>query len=136
MAHKLKNISEHLQKQIDLCYQHIGRNTLRKLESPSLHIELILHIVHERIGFVNFDADEKRHIETYQNLRYLFETTHIDNMKILKALIYPKDDILPLVDGSTKRRVCFCSVHSFIETSTFFFLLLLSWCLIHRCFGP
>lgn len=35
----------------------------------------------------------------------LFDTVHIDNMKILKALIYAKDDQLPLFDGSSKRRV-------------------------------
>ncbi|KAL7171614.1 hypothetical protein ACSBR2_036303 [Camellia fascicularis] len=49
--------------------------------------------------------DEKRHIEAFQMLVRLFEMAHIDNMKILKALIYAKDDQLPLVDGSTKKRV-------------------------------
>lgn len=53
-----------------------------------------------------FTADEKMHMETYQNLLNLLEMTHIDNMKILKALIYPKDDIQPLIDGSTRTRVC------------------------------
>ncbi|XP_031380311.1 protein SIEVE ELEMENT OCCLUSION B-like [Punica granatum] len=72
LAHKLKNISEHLQKQIDLCQQHIH---------------------------------EKKQLESFQNLLHLLDTIHIDNMKILKALIYPKDDIQPLIDGSTKRRV-------------------------------
>ncbi|KAF8037641.1 hypothetical protein BT93_B0495 [Corymbia citriodora subsp. variegata] len=72
LNHKLKNISEHLRKQIDKCNQHI---------------------------------EEKRHLQAYQTLLDLFETVHIDNMKILKALIYPKDDILPLVEGTTKKRV-------------------------------
>ncbi|XP_050205524.1 protein SIEVE ELEMENT OCCLUSION B-like [Mercurialis annua] len=49
--------------------------------------------------------DEKRHIEAYQTLIRLFETSHVDNMKILRALIYAKDDQLPLYDGHTKRRV-------------------------------
>ncbi|CAK7332481.1 unnamed protein product [Dovyalis caffra] len=48
--------------------------------------------------------DEKRHIEAYQTLVILFETFHVDNMKILKALIYAKDDQLPLIDGSTMKR--------------------------------
>ncbi|XP_010029068.1 protein SIEVE ELEMENT OCCLUSION B [Eucalyptus grandis] len=72
MDHKLKNIYEHLQKQIDICKQYI---------------------------------EEKRDIEAYQTLLNLFETIHIDNMKVLKALIYPKDDILPLVEGTSKKRV-------------------------------
>ncbi|KAL3723050.1 hypothetical protein ACJRO7_035264 [Eucalyptus globulus] len=72
LHYKLKNIYEHLQKQIDICNQYI---------------------------------EEKRYLEAYQNLVNLSETIHIDNMKILKALIYPKDDILPLVEGTTKKRV-------------------------------
>lgn len=43
-------------------------------------------------------------MEAYQTLVRLFESMHIDNMKILKALFYSKDD-MPLVDGYTKRRV-------------------------------
>lgn len=49
--------------------------------------------------------DEKKSHEAYQMLVKLFDSVHIDNMKILKALIYAKDDLQPLVDGSTKRRV-------------------------------
>ncbi|KAL5717956.1 hypothetical protein ACHQM5_010904 [Ranunculus cassubicifolius] len=49
--------------------------------------------------------DGKRHIEAYQTLVRLFETIHIDNMKILRALIYAHDDILPLYESSTKKRV-------------------------------
>jgi hypothetical protein len=37
----------------------------------------------------------------------LFEMVHIDNMKVLKALIFPKDDVQLLFDGSTKRWVGF-----------------------------
>ncbi|GKV37153.1 hypothetical protein SLEP1_g45214 [Rubroshorea leprosula] len=72
LAHKLKNIHEHLKKQLDICYQYI---------------------------------DDKRSIEAYQMLKNLFETIQIDNMKVLRALIYARDDLLPLVDGSTKKRV-------------------------------
>ncbi|KAL7196972.1 hypothetical protein ACSBR1_036898 [Camellia fascicularis] len=50
-------------------------------------------------------SEEKGDIERFQGLVNLFQTTHIDNLKILKSLIYTKDDQLPLVDGSTKRRV-------------------------------
>ncbi|XP_061985496.1 protein SIEVE ELEMENT OCCLUSION B-like [Populus nigra] len=48
--------------------------------------------------------DENRHHEAYLTLVRLLESVHIDNMKILKALIYAKDDQLPLFDGSTKKR--------------------------------
>ncbi|KAK1560781.1 hypothetical protein Q3G72_030856 [Acer saccharum] len=55
---------------------------------------------------VNKIIDEKRHIEAYQALVRLMETPHIDNMKVLRALIYAKDDQLPLIVGSAERRVC------------------------------
>ena len=54
-------------------------------------------------------ADDKRHIEAFQNLVRLFDMVHADNMKILKALIYAKDDIQPLIEGSTKTKVGLCS---------------------------
>lgn len=53
-----------------------------------------------------FDAEEKMNLETYQMLLNLLEGVQIDNMKLLKALIYAKEDLQPLLDGSTKRRVC------------------------------
>ncbi|TXG49923.1 hypothetical protein EZV62_025798 [Acer yangbiense] len=49
--------------------------------------------------------DERKSLEAYQMLLNLFEMVHIDNMKILKALICAKDDLQPLLDGSTKKRV-------------------------------
>lgn len=66
-------------------------------------------------------ADERRHIEAYHLLVRLFEIIHIDNMKILKALIYSKDD-LPLVDGLSKKRVCLESHLIYIFFFIFFFL--------------
>ncbi|KAJ4729343.1 protein SIEVE ELEMENT OCCLUSION B-like [Melia azedarach] len=44
-------------------------------------------------------------VEALHNTRNLFEMVHIDNMRVLKALICQKDDLLPLVDGATERRV-------------------------------
>ncbi|KAK9061696.1 hypothetical protein SSX86_018879 [Deinandra increscens subsp. villosa] len=37
----------------------------------------------------------------------LFETLHIDNMRILKTMFNSRDDPLPLFDGATKKRVSF-----------------------------
>ncbi|XLR28253.1 hypothetical protein S83_056153 [Arachis hypogaea] len=72
LAHKLKNILEHLRKNLDSCYRQIEK----RMDS-----------------------------EAYEMLRELFTTPHIDNMKVLKALISAKDDTLPLYDGATKKRV-------------------------------
>lgn len=52
-----------------------------------------------------FDAEEKMHMEYFNMLVHLFETTQFDNMKINRAMIYIKDDILPLEVGTTRTRV-------------------------------
>ncbi|KAI3970386.1 hypothetical protein MKX01_024033 [Papaver californicum] len=59
----------------------------------------------KQFSVCNQHIEDNRHAEAYQTLVRIFETAHIDNLKILKALIYPKDDIMPLYDGSNKRRV-------------------------------
>ncbi|XP_050270978.1 protein SIEVE ELEMENT OCCLUSION B-like [Quercus robur] len=49
--------------------------------------------------------EERRDVESYKMLVELFKMIHIDNMRVLKALICPRDDVLALVDGNTKKRV-------------------------------
>ncbi|CAN0925178.1 Protein SIEVE ELEMENT OCCLUSION B [Linum grandiflorum] len=69
-----------------------------KLSNMCSHLEAQLGTCYKHI-------DEKKFIHSYQNLIHLFETMQIDNMKILKALIYAKDDLQPLVDCASKKRV-------------------------------
>lgn len=69
-----------------------------KLKNIIDHLRQLLHSCHEHIG-------KKMDAEAYQMLRELFSKPHTDNMKVLKALIYAQDDILPLYDGVTKKRV-------------------------------
>ncbi|MFS7956318.1 putative sieve element occlusion [Helianthus anomalus] len=49
--------------------------------------------------------EERKEMEVKNSFNQLFDTVHIDNMKILKILLNSRDDPLPLFDGSTKRRV-------------------------------
>ncbi|KAJ6775845.1 PROTEIN SIEVE ELEMENT OCCLUSION B-LIKE [Salix koriyanagi] len=65
----------------------------------------ILEHLRKQLATCYQHIDERRSIETFRMLRNLFEMIHIDNMKVLKALIYAKDDIQPLIDGSSKKRV-------------------------------
>jgi hypothetical protein len=58
------------------------------------------------------NAEKNMDAEAYGMLRDLFATPHTDNMKIIKALIYSHDDILPLYDGVTKKRVCFSNTNN------------------------
>ncbi|KAI9087650.1 hypothetical protein K1719_030520 [Acacia pycnantha] len=69
-----------------------------KMSSTHEHLQNQLAICYQYM-------DEKRHVETFHDLVRLFETAHIDNLKILRALIYAKEDLPPLIDGSTKTRV-------------------------------
>lgn len=50
-------------------------------------------------------AEEKQHDEYHLMLVRIFEVTHIENTKILKALFCAKDDVHPLYHGSSKTRV-------------------------------
>ncbi|PSS28553.1 Protein SIEVE ELEMENT OCCLUSION B like [Actinidia chinensis var. chinensis] len=71
-----------------------------KVSNIYSHLQNQLDLCHQHI-------DEKRHIEAYMTLVRLFETPHIDGSKIHRAIIYAKDDQLPLLDGGAnpKRRV-------------------------------
>ncbi|KAK8302193.1 hypothetical protein V6Z12_D04G071200 [Gossypium hirsutum] len=73
-------------------------SSVHKLSTMHSHLVGLLAICHKQI-------DERKFIEAYQNLQYLFNAAQIDNIKVLKALINPKDDPLPLVDGTNKKRI-------------------------------
>ncbi|XP_076907068.1 protein SIEVE ELEMENT OCCLUSION B-like [Bidens hawaiensis] len=68
-----------------------------------------VHNIHEHLkGLLLLcmqNIEEKQHDEYYLMLVRIFDVSHIDNLKILKALFCAKDDIHPLLDGSTKTRV-------------------------------
>ncbi|OMO60299.1 hypothetical protein CCACVL1_24257, partial [Corchorus capsularis] len=66
----------------------------------SIHSDLMekLKRCHQRIR-------GRKDIEAFETLVRLFDAVHIDNMKILKALIYAKNDQLPLWDGTRKQRM-------------------------------
>ncbi|KAJ0551085.1 putative sieve element occlusion [Helianthus annuus] len=49
--------------------------------------------------------EERKEMDFRNSFNQLFDTVHIDNMKILKILLNLRDDPLPLFDGSTKQRV-------------------------------
>ncbi|GFZ03854.1 sieve element occlusion amino-terminus protein [Actinidia rufa] len=75
----------------------------KHLPSPTETWEWL--ILGQQVGNINGQLFEKRQAAIYEMLVSLFKMDHPDNMRILKALIYSKDDILPLVDGSTNKTV-------------------------------
>ncbi|XP_059657798.1 protein SIEVE ELEMENT OCCLUSION B-like [Cornus florida] len=91
---------------LGLSHEYIASTTEAwELSSLAHKVSNIHSHLKEKLVRCNQYIDEKRYIEAFQTLVHLFETPHIDNMKILKVLIYAKDDQFPLFDGSTKRKV-------------------------------
>ncbi|EEF35447.1 conserved hypothetical protein [Ricinus communis] len=86
-------------------------NTLAKLDNADqLAGELStladkLQNIHDRLRSQLTICYQQKDDMSYQMLLNLFKSVHIDNMKILKALICSKNDIQPLFDGYTKKRV-------------------------------
>ncbi|CBI34825.3 unnamed protein product, partial [Vitis vinifera] len=80
-------------------------NEAWELSTMAHKINSILDLLKKQLTLCYQYIDDKRNAETFQMLLNLFESIHIDNMKILRALISPKDDVQPLLEGSTKRRV-------------------------------
>ncbi|KAL6325596.1 hypothetical protein AAG906_023441 [Vitis piasezkii] len=80
-------------------------NEAWELSTLAHKINSILDLLKKQLTLCHQYIDDKRSAEAFQTLLNLFESIHIDNMKILRALISPKDDVLPLLEGSTKRRV-------------------------------
>ncbi|KAK7302171.1 hypothetical protein RJT34_13052 [Clitoria ternatea] len=76
-----------------------------ELSSLAHKVSSIYEHLKQQLALCYQYIDDKRHVEAFHNLIRLFETVHIDNMKIIKALIYVKDDLPPLIDGTTKAKV-------------------------------
>ncbi|RVW78585.1 Protein SIEVE ELEMENT OCCLUSION B [Vitis vinifera] len=79
-------------------------NEAWELSTMAHKINSILDLLKKQLTLCYQYIDDKWNAETFQMLLNLFESIHIDNMKILRALISPKDE-QPLLEGSTKRRV-------------------------------
>ncbi|KAL2942972.1 Protein SIEVE ELEMENT OCCLUSION B [Bienertia sinuspersici] len=74
-------------------------NWTHKLNTISDHLRKTLDNLYRLI-------EEKKQIDAYNLIkRIIYHTIHIDNMKVLKTLIYANDDVPPLYDGPAKRRV-------------------------------
>ncbi|MBA0682508.1 hypothetical protein Goari_024223 [Gossypium aridum] len=76
-----------------------------ELSSLTHNINSIYNDLMEKLNRCRQRINERKDIEAFETLVRLFDAIHIDNMKILKALIYAKDDQPPLWDGTTKQRV-------------------------------
>ncbi|KAK4750702.1 hypothetical protein SAY87_004184 [Trapa incisa] len=91
---------------IGLGHEYVpSANEAWELSSLAYKVSNIYDHLKNQLGHCKRHIDDKMYAEAYHNLLRLFDTYHVDNMKILKALIYAKEDILPLYNSSTKTRV-------------------------------
>ncbi|XP_074318130.1 protein SIEVE ELEMENT OCCLUSION B-like [Silene latifolia] len=74
-------------------------NWTRKLTSITEHLRNTLTNLYRILA-------EKKEVDAYNSIvQIINHEIHIDNMKAIKCLIYPDDDVPPLYDGSTKKRL-------------------------------
>ncbi|KMT07600.1 hypothetical protein BVRB_6g147300 isoform B [Beta vulgaris subsp. vulgaris] len=91
---------------ISMSYEYASSTTEPwELSSLAHKVSNIYEHLRKQLDLCYQHIDEKKHMEAYQMLVRTFETPQLDNMKILKILIYAKEDQLPLFDGSAKKRV-------------------------------
>ncbi|XP_074274367.1 protein SIEVE ELEMENT OCCLUSION B-like [Silene latifolia] len=91
---------------LSMSYESVSTTTEAwELSSLAHKVNNIYEHLRKQLDLCYQYIDEKRHVEAYRTLCHLFEIPHLDNMKIIRALIYLKDDQLPLLEGSSKKRV-------------------------------
>ncbi|KAL9993872.1 putative sieve element occlusion [Helianthus debilis subsp. tardiflorus] len=81
-------------------------------ETESKKLSFSVHKINDLLEFLKNQLEEchrikgeRKEMEFRNSFNQLYETVHIDNMKILKILLTRRDDPLPLFDGSTKKMV-------------------------------
>ncbi|MFS7956327.1 putative sieve element occlusion [Helianthus anomalus] len=81
-----------------------------EIESPELSssvykISHLLEFFKNQLEECHRIKGERKEMEFRNSFTQLYDTIHIDNMKILKILLNSRDNPLPLFDGSTKKKV-------------------------------
>ncbi|KAK1440911.1 hypothetical protein QVD17_06744 [Tagetes erecta] len=76
-----------------------------ELSSLVLKINPLLEFFRKQLEEYNHVIGKKNEMDLIESFSQVLDTVHIDNMKILKILLNPWDEPLPLFDGATKQRV-------------------------------
>ncbi|KAJ0905722.1 putative sieve element occlusion [Helianthus annuus] len=81
-------------------------------EMQSWELTSLVHKIDHLIEFLKKQLEEchrligeRKEMDFRNSFSQMFDTVHIDNMKILKIILNYRDDPLPLFDGVTKQRV-------------------------------
>ncbi|KAK1440917.1 hypothetical protein QVD17_06751 [Tagetes erecta] len=76
-----------------------------ELSSLVLKINPLLEFLRKQLEEYNHVIGKENEMGLVESFCQVLDTVHIDNMKILKILLNPWDEPLPLFDGATKQRV-------------------------------
>ncbi|KAK9061695.1 hypothetical protein SSX86_018878 [Deinandra increscens subsp. villosa] len=76
-----------------------------ELSTLILKINHLLEFLKKQLEECHRVIGDRKEMDFRHSFNQLFETLHIDNMKILKTMLNSRDDPLPLFDGATKKRV-------------------------------
>ncbi|KAG8388521.1 hypothetical protein BUALT_Bualt02G0134200 [Buddleja alternifolia] len=100
----LVTCSSHVTKTLGLNHEAISLTAETwELSSLGHRLSIILDHLKTQLGLCYQHIDEKKHIEYFHTLVRIIDTTpHLDNQRVLKHLIYLKDDLLPLEVGTNK----------------------------------
>lgn len=104
LGHKLSVILDHLRDQLAVCKGLVGEFLCASFiyKKPRSKIYTSLYII-TRIKICW--TEKKKAEDAYIAFKRLIESTHIDNMKVLRAMIRARDDQRPLYDGSKRINV-------------------------------
>lgn len=102
-SQKIHYVLNKLKIQLIVCHKQIGGLLAYfwLLEVYILYVVLLLEMKFKALLFLLFDADEAKNHRYIINL--LRRPTEI--MEVFKGLIFTKDNVQPLIDGSTKQTV-------------------------------
>ncbi|XP_076912363.1 protein SIEVE ELEMENT OCCLUSION B-like [Bidens hawaiensis] len=76
-----------------------------ELSTLIMKINHLLEFLKKQLEECHRVIGDRKEMDFRNSFNQLFETIHIDNMKILKILLNYRDEPLPLFDGATKKRV-------------------------------
>ncbi|KAL5717884.1 hypothetical protein ACHQM5_010840 [Ranunculus cassubicifolius] len=81
------------------------------LSNQTKKVNVVFEGIRTQLNLCYAHINSKKEDEAYRRLKQLDESTHLDNTKVLRALLSSNDDVLPLFDGFSKKKA---SLESFV----------------------
>ncbi|KAL5717881.1 hypothetical protein ACHQM5_010837 [Ranunculus cassubicifolius] len=81
------------------------------LSNQTKKVNVVFEGIRTQLNLCYAHINSKKEDEAYRRLKQLDESIHLDNTKVLRALLSSNDDVLPLFDGFSKKKA---SLESFV----------------------